>query len=115
MRVDRFDGAVCACCARRATGIGYSPDQRKEPLWLCDDRACIDAAKASYFMKQDQFDSVETLAMRDGGDQGGQYLDTIGKSDLATLTEPEWNEFLRRIIAGYRKSLLDGVKDEIPF
>ena len=32
----------------------------------------------------------EMQAMTVGGQQGGAYLESIGKSDLAALTETEW-------------------------
>ena len=45
--------------------------------------------------------SNEMQAMIVGGQQGGDYLEGIGKSDLATLTETEWDRFLDAVITGY--------------
>ena len=45
--------------------------------------------------------SNEMQAMSSGGQQGGDYLERIGKSDLATLTETEWDRFLDAVITGY--------------
>lgn len=116
MRVNRFDPGVCGCCGRASSGIGYSPRPNKPVLWLCDDRGCIDIAKDSYFMKQDDFDSIETLAVREGGFAAGEYLNSLGKTDLASLSEPEWNEFCRRVVTGYRKDLSRRVLDSVvPF
>jgi len=50
-----------------------------------------------------------------GGEIGGQYLDTIGKTDLATLTQEEWFEFCRRIVGGYRSALVNDLKNKAPF
>ena len=45
--------------------------------------------------------SYEMRAMIVGGQEGGDYLERIGKSDLATLTETEWDRFLDAVITGY--------------
>lgn len=67
----------------------------------------------------------ESEAMTVGGQQGGEYLESIGKTDLATLTETEWDRFLDAVITGYCDHLralaardrrrLDGMAPEVPF
>lgn len=113
--INRFDDALCGCCARAATGIGYTPNHSKPIIWLCDDPECIQLAKDSYTMKQDAFTRQESIAAGKGGEEGGEFLDQIGKSDLSTLNEGEWFEFCRRIVAGYRKGLVTALKSEAPF
>ena len=113
--ITRFNDALCGCCGRTATGFGYAPKTGQTVLWVCDDVQCLQIAKDSYTMKQDQFTRLESLASGKGGDEGGQFLDGIGKTDLATLTPDEWFEFCRRIVAGYRKGLVQLLKDEAPF
>lgn len=113
--INRFDDAVCGCCARPATGFGYAPKTGQTILWVCDDPQCLQLAKDSYTMKQDHFSRVESRAAGRGGEEGGEFLDTIGKSDLATLSPDEWFEFCRRVVAGYRKALIVALKDEAPF
>ena len=36
----------------------------------------------------------ESEAMTVGGLQGGEYLEGLGQSDLASLTETEWDRFI---------------------
>lgn len=36
-----------------------------------------------------------------GGKMGGEYLEEIGKTDLATLTVQEWQTFLECVCFGY--------------
>lgn len=43
----------------------------------------------------------ETAAMAKGGQLGGEYLDSIGTSDLATLTEAEWARFIEAVVTAY--------------
>ncbi len=115
---DRFDTEICGVCGRQAIGIGYSavPSRNSSPvMWLCDDADCIEIAKVTYSMKQDVFNRIESLAAGRGGEEGGAYLDQIGKTNLETLTPDEWYEFLRRIIGGYRKALKNDLKNEAPF
>lgn len=67
----------------------------------------------------------EMQAMTVGGQHGGEYLEGIGKSDLATLTETEWDRFLDAVITGYCDQLralasqdrtrLDAMIPEVPF
>jgi hypothetical protein len=60
-----------------------------------------------------------------GGQLGGEYLESIGKSDLATLTETEWDVFIEAVVTGYCDHLrelaardrkqLDALTPEVPF
>lgn len=84
-------------------------------MWLCDDPHCISLAMHRYNMKQDRFSRIDSMAAQDGGAEGGEYLDGISKTDLATLTPDEWAEFCRRIVAGYRKGLVLRTREEAPF
>ncbi len=115
---DRHDPAVCGICARQSIGIGYRPPNTKPPaiMWLCDDLECIQTARAGgYDMKQDNWNRIESMAAQDGGSDGGEYLDQIGKFNLAELTPDEWAEFCRRIVGGYRKALAKRTAEECPF
>lgn len=51
------------------------------------------------------FDPYELIARRDAGSAAGAYLDEIGKSDLADLTEEQWLKFLAKVISGFGDSL----------
>lgn len=113
--ITRFNDALCACCVRTATGFGYTPSHKQPILWLCDDIDCIQIAKDSYTIKQEQFTRLESLAAGKGGEEAGGFLDGIGKTDLAALTPDEWFEFCRRVVAGYRKRLVELLKSEAPF
>ena len=67
----------------------------------------------------------EMQAMTVGGQQGGEYLESLGKSDLATLTEAEWDRFIDAVVTGYCDHLrelagqdrkrLDAMTPEVPF
>lgn len=67
----------------------------------------------------------ESEAMTVGGQQGGEYLESIGKSDLTKLTETEWDRFIDAVVTGYCDHLrelaakdrtrLDAMTSEVPF
>ena len=67
----------------------------------------------------------EMQAMTVGGQQGGEYLESLGKSDLATLTEAELDRFIDAVVTGYCDHLrelagqdrkrLDAMTPEVPF
>ena len=67
----------------------------------------------------------ERAAMEHGGAMAGEYLDSLGKSDLALFSSEEWQTLLEVIVTGYCDHLrslagrdrgrLDGMADEVPF
>jgi len=67
----------------------------------------------------------EIAAMEHGGRKGGEYLDRLGKTDLAKLTNEQWATFIEVIVTGYGdhlrdfagrdRSRLDDLAGEVPF
>jgi hypothetical protein len=47
----------------------------------------------------------EREAIAHGGEQAGEYLETLGKTDLATMTPQEWDTFIEAAITGYVERL----------
>lgn len=43
----------------------------------------------------------EQAALIEGGKAGGAYLESIGKTDLVTLTEAEWDTFVEAVVTGF--------------
>jgi len=116
----RLDHAACCVCARSAAGFGYAPRDRRgrvgSPiLWVCDDPDCLQIAKDSYGMKQNEFDRIEALAVVDGLERGREQAMTIGTSDLAEMSDEQRLDFARAIVAGYRAALKVKMRDEAPF
>lgn len=73
-------------------------------------------------MSQADYTDEETKAMEAASASGGGFLDAIGKTDLATMTESEWDEFITSVIQGYcdffdpEKAKYDAItEDEIPY
>ena len=49
----------------------------------------------------------EIAAMQAGGQLAGEYLESIGKSDLVTLTTEEWSTLIEVVVTGYCDTLRD--------
>ena len=47
-----------------------------------------------------------------GGEQAGAYLESIGKTDLITLTKEEWLTFLGTVVSNFQEKIGE---DYIPF
>lgn len=98
---------ICFVCRRRSWGIGVG-DLGRKTGWTC--RACNpDIAWSAFRMSDDRFDVYETKALKAAGGEAGAYLDSIGVTDLAKLTEGEWERFLRIVIDSFG----DGIRKEI--
>ncbi|MGU3417670.1 DUF6511 domain-containing protein [Methylobacterium sp. D54C] len=97
---------ICGVCRRRAnTGFGWAGQQGKPVLWMCDDPACQQVAKVVYAMPTLELDAYEQKARDEAGEMAGAYLDSLGKTDLASLTAEEWATFLHQVIVGFEASL----------
>jgi Family of unknown function (DUF6511) len=49
----------------------------------------------------------ERAAMANGGVMAGEYLDSLGKTDLAQLSVEEWHTLIEVIVTGYCDHLRD--------
>ncbi len=67
----------------------------------------------------------ERAAIDHGGAMGGEYLDSLGKTDLAQLSVDEWQILIEVIVSGYCDHLrelagqdrnrLDSMSERVPF
>ena len=120
----------CAVCRREGRGFGWfdarykvsDPRRDRTRRRLCS-RTCQDICHR----RRGMIDPTpnEQAAMAAGGDAAGGYLESIGKSDLATLSQPEWRQLIEIVVTGYCDTLrelagqdrdrLDGMAARIPF
>ncbi len=107
---------VCAVCRRRAMWLGFTPHYRSPIAWLCDDGGCHAVARKVYQMPDQILDAFEQGAVFEAGADAAGYLEEVGTTDLAKLSEKEWREFLRRVIVGFEQVLRRKILDnEAPF
>ena len=57
----------------------------------------------------------EQEAINRAGELAGEYLESIGKTDLAKLEVDEWQTFLEAVVTGYTDRLRELTKDQVPF
>jgi len=125
-----FNSGLCAVCHREPRGFGwFNPiftvsDKRRDQSrkHFCS-RICQDICHRRTGMIDPTPNEMQAMSI--GGQYGGEYLESIGKSDLATLTEAEWDRFLDAVVTGYCDHLralagqdrtrLDAMTPEVPF
>jgi hypothetical protein len=110
---DHHIPAECLVCKRHAIGIGLGNDRTlSRPQWLCAECAIM----CDQIRNVKRLDMYELSALDAAGAQAGSYLDTIGKSDLATLNELEWREFLKRVVLSFGNSIRKQIREhKAPF
>jgi len=65
-------------------------------------------------------DERERVALLIGGRDAGEFLDSIGVTDLARLDDKQWLQFLRCIVGGFQtamqgfKTATDGLSYDEP-
>ena len=93
------------------------PSDRARVMWICARPSCIDIAAEVYRMKPEQLTKIENDAAISGGGRAlGEFLDHIGKTDLATMTEVEFAMACQEMVKGYSARLHELLKDEaVPF
>ena len=95
---DHHMPAECLVCKRHAIGIGLGNDRTlAKPQWLCVECALL----CNQIRSVKRLDMYEVAALDDAGNEGGEYLDTLGKTDVATLNELEFREFIKRVMLGF--------------
>ena len=122
--------SLCAVCRREARGFGWfdagfkvlDPRRDRTRRRLCS-RTCQDICHRSRGMIDPT--PNEQAAMAAGGDAADEYLESLGKSDLATLSPAEWRQLIEIVVTGYcdtlrglagqDRSRLDGMAEGIPY
>ena len=121
---------LCAVCRREPRGFGWfdanfpvaDPRRDLSRRRLCS-RACQDICHRRHGMIDPT--PNEEAAMTAGGDAAGAYLESLGRSDLATLSPAEWRQLIEIVVTGYCDTLrelagqdrgrLDGMAERIPY
>ncbi|WP_203072194.1 DUF6511 domain-containing protein [Falsiroseomonas ponticola] len=49
----------------------------------------------------------EVAAMLTAGDIAGQYIDAVGRTDMATWSEQDWRGFIEAVCGAYVDSLIE--------
>lgn len=106
---------TCFICKRRHDNLGVAPHERATIKWFCSEHLGNTNLQKAYHMPRKLLDQYEEQALEDGGNAGGEYLDSIQKTDLADLAPEEWREFLGIVLKGYANSMREIVSREVPY
>lgn len=101
---------TCHCCQRRAVGIGVG--DARNPKWLCQE--CVDIV--GHIARARRLDPYELKALDGGVDAVGEYLQQLGKTDLAEMDELEARLLVKAAWEGSGKRLRKLlIESEAPF
>jgi hypothetical protein len=104
---------LCAVCLKPDRGFGWKPKDGKAQRWFCS----MKHLNLWVERKMDWSKSEESMLL-DAGKHGGEYLQSIGETDLARLSKVEWLMFLKCVIgrmAILRAAATNELNDDIPF
>lgn len=106
---------ICAICRREALGLGFLPHLvgvDAPPLALCSRRCQNITARLRGMINPNQH---ETEALAAAGRTGGEYVESIGKTDLCTWSEQEWATLIDLVVTAFQDSLRTAYADDPPF
>ncbi len=92
----------CPICRRSSRGFWFYPKLLSTggpALTACSSKH-LDLA-----IKMIDPTEYEREAIAHGGVQAGEYLEALGKTDLATMTTEEWDAFIEVVCTGYVERL----------
>jgi hypothetical protein len=99
----------CFICRRSATGFGA---HRGEQVgWMCLD--CRDSAigRIAIAMNDTAFDQYERAALTRAGNEGGEYLDRLGITDLSQLPPEDYHRFLQIVVDSFGEAMRHSLKE----
>lgn len=111
------NGGACFLCRKRDDGlaaVGADRTNTMQAVWACHEH--IHLAKKAIDMDPHLYDAIEREALADGGADAGEYLDSVGQTDVARLTADQWNTFCAKLVDGFSASVHRRLQsEECPF
>ena len=106
---------ICAICRRDARGFGFAPAliRMDGPLRkLCSMRCQAITTRLKGLIDPNIH---EVGALANASRLGGEYVESIAKTDLATFTEQEWSALIEVIVTAFQDHLSQAYADDPPF
>jgi len=94
---------ICHICRRESRGFGFDPSLLN--TFLNDQPALYFCSMKCQERRMIDVTPNEQAAMDNGGRLAGEYLDHLGKTDLAKMTEEEWKMMVECIVTGYIEAM----------
>ena len=105
----------CDIGRREARGLGYSPRLTRASgpdLWACSMR-CLDIITRYQGMIDPN--QHEEAALRQASAVGGEYIESLGRTDLAQWSEHEWTTLIDVVVTAFQDHLLEAYTQDPPF
>lgn len=99
-------------CRREAKGFYFQRHKEQPRRWCCS-MACLDTAHRLNGMIDPT--QHEIAAIEAASEPAGQYIESLGRTDMATWSRDEWLQFLECVVTGYVDELGKLTQDELPF
>jgi Family of unknown function (DUF6511) len=105
---------LCAICRRDARGFQFVPGVIgvKAPLARLCSRHCQQLIARRKGMLNPNIH--ECNALKDAGQAGGVFVETLAKTDLATWSPEEWSQLVDVIVTAFQDSLRTAYADDPP-
>jgi len=106
---------ICAICRRDARGFGFEPRLIGVPapaVKLCS-RTCQNITTRLTGMINPNLH--EQNALEAASAAGGAYVESLGRTDLASWTPEEWATLIDVVITRFQDSLRTAYADDPPF
>jgi hypothetical protein len=108
---------TCPICWRSRKGFGWfdpiQPIGKRAYVWACS-LTCQNIIARRRGVVDPTEHEIE--AIQAASQPAGEYLDSIGKTDLAVLGEKEWMTLLEVIVTAYQDKLRSlAIGPELPF
>jgi len=105
----------CDICRREARGLGYSPRLARQSgpdLWACSMR-CLDIITRYHGMIDPN--QHEKAALRQASAVGGEYIESLGRTDLTQWSAHEWATLIDVVVTAFQDHLREAYTQDLPF
>ena len=102
------------CCVCHATSCGLGVNKDKWTVRFYCDTCGPKLAQKWVNMKGSVLNEVETAAIDRASAEAGQFLDAVGVTDLAALTEEQYKRFWRTGLSAYIRHLRELTQMYLP-
>jgi hypothetical protein len=86
-------------CRREARGFYYQRPGTRQKIWCCS-MACLDIVYKGKGKMVDPTDN-EIKAIQAASGPAGEYIESLGSSDMAKWSDEEWHTFLECVVTAY--------------
>lgn len=104
----------CACCSQPSNWVGWRPKPGMPFLFFCENLGCQAQAERLYAMTESEFSDINNFSIWDGAVKGGEYLDSIGVTDIAKMSQEQFFELGKAIVTGYQDAIRERIKQAKP-